>query len=59
MFTDVSEVHAASIRLMNDIPGYGGSKTSETSINVYETTCRYNPEDGRLQESRSAYNCML
>jgi hypothetical protein len=43
-FTDVSEVLAASIiTLLTEAAG-----TSETSVNFYQTTPRYNPEDSRL-----------
>jgi hypothetical protein len=45
-FTDVSEVLAAAHR-----PDDGGS-TSETSVNVYQTTRRYNPEDSHLHTRR-------
>jgi hypothetical protein len=47
-FTNVSEVLAASIiRAMS--PGDGGSKASETLVNFYQTTRRYNPEDSLLR----------
>jgi hypothetical protein len=42
-FTDASEVLAVSIALMMEAAG-----TSETSVNFYQTTWRYNPEDSHL-----------
>jgi hypothetical protein len=43
-FTDVSEVLAATIiRMMQ------AASTSETSVNFYQTTRCYNPEDSHLQ----------
>jgi hypothetical protein len=43
-FTDVSEVLAASvIALMMK-----AARTSETLVNFYQTTRRYNPEDSHL-----------
>jgi hypothetical protein len=42
MFTNVSEVLAASI-----IKAIAAS-TSETLVNFYQTTQRYNPEDSHL-----------
>jgi hypothetical protein len=42
--TDVSEVLAASIiRVMME-----AASTSELSVNCYQTTWRYNPEDNHL-----------
>jgi hypothetical protein len=43
--TNVSKVLAASIALMTQ-----ATSISETSVNVYQTTGRNNPEDGHLQE---------
>jgi hypothetical protein len=39
-FTNVSEVLAASIKFL--------SRTSETLVNFYQTTRRYNPQDSHL-----------
>jgi hypothetical protein len=44
-FTNVSEVLAASIiRTMME-----AASTSETLVNFYQTTRRYNPEDSHIQ----------
>jgi hypothetical protein len=44
MFTNISEVLAASIALMME-----ATRTSETLVNFfYQTTRRYNPEDIHL-----------
>jgi hypothetical protein len=46
--TNVSEVLAASITaLMME-----AARTSETLVNVYQTTRRYNPEDSHLRTHR-------
>jgi hypothetical protein len=53
MFTDVSEVCTASIiTLITEV-----ASASETSVNIYRTTRRYNPEHGHLVTScTSPYN---
>jgi hypothetical protein len=43
MFTDFSEVLAASIALMME-----AASTSVTSVNFYQTARRNNPEDSHL-----------
>jgi hypothetical protein len=48
MFTDVSEVLAASIIA----PMIKAASTSETFVNFYQTTRRYNPEDSHLRTHR-------
>jgi hypothetical protein len=45
MFTNVSEVLAASIIIALMM---GAARTCETSVNLYQTTRRYNPEDSHL-----------
>jgi hypothetical protein len=48
MFTNVSEVLAAAIiNLMME-----AASTSETLLNTYQTTQRYNPEDSHLHTRR-------
>jgi hypothetical protein len=42
MLTDVSEVLAAIALMME------AASTSEMSVNFYQTTWRYNPEDSHL-----------
>jgi hypothetical protein len=48
MFTNVSEVLAASIirAMMME-----AARTSETSVNFYQATRRYNPEDSHLRKN--------
>jgi hypothetical protein len=46
-FADVPEVLAASINKEN-ARMMKAARTSETSVNFYHTTRRYNPEDSRL-----------
>jgi hypothetical protein len=49
MFTNVSEVLAASIIMaMSDLM-MEAARTSETLVNFYQTTRRYNPEDSHLR----------
>jgi hypothetical protein len=45
-FTNVSEVLAASINIAQMMEA---ARTSETSVNFYQTTQRYNPEDSHLR----------
>jgi hypothetical protein len=53
-FTDVSEVLAASIirETMTHRSDDGGSIISETFVNFYQTTRRYDPEDSHLHTRR-------
>jgi hypothetical protein len=46
MFTDVSEVLTAFINIALMMVA---ARTSETSVNVYQTTRRNNPEDSHLK----------
>jgi hypothetical protein len=46
----VSEVLAASIIMIALM--MEGARTSETLVNFYQTTRRYNPEDGHLRTHR-------
>jgi hypothetical protein len=48
MFTNVSEVLATSIIALI----MEAARTSETSVNYYQTTQRYNPEDSHLRTHR-------
>jgi hypothetical protein len=47
-FTNVSEVLAASIIALV----MEAARTSETLVNVYQTTRRYNPDDSHLHTHR-------
>jgi hypothetical protein len=47
-FTDVLEVPAASIIRGLIAPMMEAASTSETSVNVYQTTRRNNPDDNHL-----------
>jgi hypothetical protein len=49
-FTKVSEVFAASI--IREMMMMEAARISETSVNLYQTTRRYNPEDGHLRTHR-------
>jgi hypothetical protein len=46
-------------------PEDGGTRTSETSVNFYQTTRRYNPEDSHLRTTKltlkldSSHECSL
>jgi hypothetical protein len=46
---NISEIIAASIiRVMTHLPDNRIVETSETMVNFYQTTWRYNPEDSHL-----------
>jgi hypothetical protein len=51
MFSNVSEVLAATIVRTNALM-MEAAKTSQTLVNVYQTTRRYNPEDSHLRTHR-------
>jgi hypothetical protein len=48
--TDLSEALASSI--MRDALMMEAARTSETLVNFYQTTSRYNPEDSHLRTHR-------
>jgi hypothetical protein len=55
MFTDLSEVLSPFIiRAMSKM--MEAASTSETSVNFYQTTRRYNPEDNYLHKLRRCGN---
>jgi hypothetical protein len=53
MFTDLSEVLSPFIRAMSKM--LEAASTSETSVNFYQTTLRYNPEDNYLHKLRRSW----
>jgi hypothetical protein len=52
MFTNVSEVLAASIIRAMVALMMEAARTSETLVSFYQTTRRYNPEDSHLRTHR-------
>jgi hypothetical protein len=57
-YADVSEVLTASI-IRTIAMNLGAGRTTETSVNFYETTRRNIPEGPDLQRNRELYNYEL